>query len=200
MIRRTEQDRLRMDINEISTIVQQQFLRRRIYSPTIFVELDGAGIQVLGLPHLDEKKRSTPKRARMLFDAGRTFGQRTQWTRPTVTGLCMASLTVAQDIFKQGMLVVKMDEDNRLNCEARFYEVRKDGSESGVYLLENPFLSGEGMVSLLLPAFMLGVEAVHGQLSTNEARRMLSALLHEYEQMISGIGCYERYPGITVHA
>jgi hypothetical protein len=97
----------------------------------------------------------------------------------------------------EGMLVVKMGEDKRLNCVARFYEVQKERSERGARLLENPFLSGEGMVSSLLPAFLLGINTVRCQQSTDEARRRLSALLREYEQMIRG-GYYERFPGISV--
>ena len=188
-----------MDINEISSIVQQQFLLRRKHFPTIFVELDGTGIQVLALPRLDEKKVDTSRRARMLFDAGRTFGQRTEWTQPSVTGLCMTSFSVPQGLFKKGILVVKMDESNRLNCTARFYEVRKDASRIDVSFLENPFLSGEGLVSPLLPAFMLGIDVVRSQQSTKEAHRMLSALLQEYEHMIRRIVYYERFPGINAH-
>jgi hypothetical protein len=187
-----------MDIHDISLIGQQQFLRRRKLFPTIFVELDGTGIQALALPQLDEKKRNTSRRARVLFDAGRTFGQRIKWTRPSVTGLCMASLSFAQDLFKEGILVVKMDEGNRLMCTARFYEVRKDAGGIGVSFLEDPFLSGEGLVSPLLPAFTLGISTVRSQQSTNEAGRMLSALLNEYEERIRGIvAYYERFPGMN---
>ncbi len=188
-----------MDINEIARVVQKHFLQKGTYLSTIFIELDGAAVEVLVLPQLDEKKMSTPQRVRILFDAGRTFGQKPQRTQQSVTGLCMASLSMPQDLLTKGMLVVKMGEENRLNCAARFYEVRKDGSALGVRLLENPFLSGEAMVSPLLPAFLLGVDTVRSHQSTKEARRMLSALLHEYEQRIRGIGYSERYPGIHVH-
>ncbi len=194
-----------MDIHEILHVVQQHFLQKGTYLPTIFAELDGADIQVLVLPQLHEKKYRFAKLARILCDAGRTFGQKTETTQPDVTGLCMAYLTMAQSILKEGMLavkegmlVVKMGEDNRLNCAARFYEVLKDRSKRGVHLLENPFLSGEGMVSPLLPAFLLGIGTVRGQRSTDEARRWLSALLREYEQMIRARGYYERFPGISV--
>jgi hypothetical protein len=139
-----------MDIHEISLIIQQHFLQKGTYLPTIFAELDGADIEVLVLPQLHEKKYSFAKLARILFDAGRTFGQKTEKTQSNVTGFCMAYLTQARAILKEGMLVVKegmlivkMDEDKRLNCAAHFYEVQKDRSERGVRLLENPFLSGE---------------------------------------------------------
>jgi hypothetical protein len=188
-----------MDINEISTVVQEHFLRKGTYLPTVFVELDGTDIEVLVIPQLDEKKGSTPERARILFDAGRTFGHQTERTQQSVTGLCIASISMSQDIHKKGILVVKMGEGNGLNCTTRFYEMRKDDSEIGVSLLENPFLSGEGMVSPLLPAFMLGVDTVRSHQSANEARRLLSAILTEYEHMIRGIGYYERYPGINAH-
>jgi hypothetical protein len=194
-----------MDIHEISLVVQQHFLQKGTYLPTIFVELDGADIEVLVLPQLHEKRYRFAKLARILCDAGRTFGQKTETTQLDVTGLCMAYLTVAHAILKEGMLavkagmlVVKMSEDNRLNCVARFYEVQKDRSERGVRLLENPFLSGEGMVSPLLPAFLLGIDTVLSQQSIDEARRRLSALLREYEQMIRGRGYYERFPSISV--
>jgi hypothetical protein len=195
-----------MDIHEISLIAQQHFLQKGTYLPTIFVELDGADIEVLVLPQLHEKRYRFAKLARILCDAGRAFGQKTETTQPDVTGLCMVYLTVAQAILKEGMLVVKegmlvvkIGEDNRLNCAARFYEVQKDGSERGVRLLENPFLSGEGMVSPLLPAWLLGIYTVRSQQSTDEARRMLTALLYEYEQMIRAIGYSERFPGINAH-
>ena len=111
----------------------------------------------------------------------------------------MASFSVPRGLFKKGILVVKMDESNRLNCTACFYEVRKDASRIGVGFLENPFLSGEGLVSPLLPAFMLGIDVVRSQQSTKEAHRMLSALLQEYEHRIRGIVYYERFPGINAH-
>src|SRR5690348_4155469 len=176
-----------MDINEISLIVRQHFLQKGTYLPTIFVELDGTDIEVLVLPQLHEKRYRFAKLARIFYDAGRTFGQKTETTQSDVTGLCMAYLTMAQVILKEGMLavkegmlIVKMGEDNRSNCAARFYEVQKDSSGRGVRLLENPFLSGEGMVSPLLPAFLLGINTVHGQQNTDEARSRLSALLREY--------------------
>ena len=194
-----------MDINEISLIVRQHFLQKGTYLPTIFVELDGADIEVLVLPQLHEKRYRFAKLARIFYDAGRTFGQKTETTQSDVTGLCMAYLTMAQVILKEGMLavkegmlIVKMGEDNRSNCAARFYEVQKDSSERGVRLLENPFLSGEGMVSPLLPAFLLGINTVHGQQNTDEPRSRLSALLREYEQMIRERGYYERFPGFSV--
>ena len=186
-----------MDMNEIATIVQQHFLQKGTYLPTIFIELDGVDIEVLVIPQLNEKRYSIPKRTRILFDAGRRFGQKTEQTQQGVTGLCMASLTVSLDIYKVGILIVKMGEGNGLNCTTRFYEVRKDGSEIGVGLLENLLLLGEGMVSPLLPAFMIGIDTVHRHQSASEDRRMLSTILHEYERIIRGIGYYERYPGIN---
>ena len=188
-----------MDTNEIATIVQRHFLQKGTYLPTIFVELDDVDIEVLVIPQLNEKRYSISKRARILFDAGRNFGQKIDKTQQSVTGLCMASLTVSLDIYKEGILIVKMGEGNGLNCTTRFYEVRKDGSEIGVGLLENPFLSGEGMVSPLLLAFMTGVDTVRSHQSADEGRRMLSAILNEYERIIRGIGYYERYPGINDH-
>jgi hypothetical protein len=177
-----------MDINEIATIVQDLFLMKKIYLPSVFVELDGTDIEVLVIPQLDEKRYSTPKCARILFDAGRKFGHKAEKTQQDVTGLGMASISVSQDIHKEGILVAKMGEGNGLNCTTRFYEVRRDGSEIGVGLLENPFLSGEGMASPFLPAFMMGVVTVRRYQSASEGRRMLPAILSEYERIIRGAG------------
>jgi hypothetical protein len=155
---------------------------------------------VLVIPQLNEKRYSIPKRTRMLFDAGRRFGQKTEKMQQGITGLCMASLTVPLDIYKEGILIVKMGEGNGLNCATRFYEAREDGSEIGISLLENPFLSGEEMVSPFLPAFMRGVDAIRRYQSADEGLHVLSALLHEYERIIGGIGYYERYSGVNVHS
>lgn len=177
---------LRMDINGIATAVQQHFLQKGTYLPTIFVELDGADIEVLVILQLNERWYSIPKRARILFDAGRSFGQKTEKMQLDVTGLCMAYRAVSQDIGKKGILVFKMSEGNGLSCTTRFYEMRRDDSEIGVGLQEDPLLSGEGMISPLLPAFMIGVVTARRYQSADEGRRMLSALLSEYERLIRG--------------
>lgn len=173
-----------MDMDEIATVVQQHFLQKGTYFPTIFVELDGVDIEVLVLPQLKEKKYRTAKRARMLFDAGHNFGQKIEKTHRGVTGLCMAYSAVSQDVHTKGLLIFKMSEENGLVCTTRFYDVRRDGSEVDVERLENPSLSGKGMVSPNLPAFMIGVDTVRGHQSADEGRRMLSALVSEYERII----------------
>jgi hypothetical protein len=177
-----------MQMNEIAAAVRQHFLQKGTYLPTIFIELDSVDIETLVLPQLQEKRYSTPKRAHMLFDAGFTFGQKLEKMHQNITGLCMAYSAVSQDAHTKGVLVFKMNGVNGLTCTARFYDAHRDGGEITVDSHENPSLSGEGMVSPLLPAFMLGVATSHGSQSAEESRRMLSALVSEYERMIRRAG------------
>ncbi len=71
----------------------------------------------------------------------------------------MPYCAVLQDACTRGILVFKMSEVNSLTCTTCFYDVHRDGSEITIDSHENPSLSGKGMVSPLLPAFMLGVAA-----------------------------------------
>lgn len=174
-----------MEMNEIAEAVRQHFLQKGTYLPTIFIELDGADIEMLVLPQLKEKRYSTLERVKMLFDAGRNFGQKIEKKYQGITGLCMAYSAVSQDTLTKGILVFKMSEANGLICTTHFYDVHGDGSDITVDSCENPLLSGEGRVSPLLPAFMTGVVTMQRHQSVDEGRHMLSALVSDYERIIS---------------
>ena len=100
-----------MDMNLIVTAVQQHFLQKGTYLSTIFVELDGDGIEVMVIPQLDKKKYSIAERAGILLNAGRTFGQAIEKTQQRVTGLCMARLSVQPDIGAEGIFIAKMSDE-----------------------------------------------------------------------------------------
>jgi len=174
-----------MDIDKVATLAKELFLEQGTFLPSVFVELDNTEVGVLAVSEVEEKD-NTPDRARIFFDAGRKYGHQTEKTGQGVTDLHFASLTRTQG--KQGLLIAKIGDGRGLKHTTRFYEVLRGGGGAVVDLLKNSTLSHDGMISPLLPAFMLGVVTVRRHLSANEARRMLSALLREYERMLRESG------------